>query len=284
MRSRWAIVLAFCTLACSAARGAPAYRAVEASGSDPASPVTGPPGTGASAVPGSTEVDRETPAPTQGRVRVRAGCAVIGGSPCAIYDPPAVESRECLGPFDIDRYEVSVGEYDECVRAGRCSPADVVDAYRCAFRRGDPELPMDCVSFRQAREYCVYVGGRLPTEAEWVLVAYGDPARPFPWGDDPGVAAGLVCTSRPRYSCSLSPRSTSGEPPSPEGVHGLASGVAEWVESNLAPEERHVARGSSYEAAAPEEFGPCSRSVARDTGFYAVGFRCAYAISEGSAD
>jgi len=82
--------------------------------------------------------------------------------------------------FAIDRDEVTVHDYKRCIEAGACaldplvvSPAGfVTDA-----------SPMVDVTWAEARAYCRWRGGRLPTEAEWERAARGDDARIWPWGD-----------------------------------------------------------------------------------------------------
>lgn len=109
-----------------------------------------------------------------------------------------------VASFVLDRREVTVRAWRQCVAAGRCAePA-------CP---ADERAPVRCVSWEEARAYCAFRRGRLPSEAEWERAAAGLlPAhRAYPWGDampDAGV-----------------PRDRTDE-----GVLGLASGVAEWTE------------------------------------------------------
>ncbi len=100
----------------------------------------------------------DAPALPQGMVEVPAGEFMMG-DPNLLNAGPAHNVH--LDGFAIDKFEVSVAEYDAFVKAtGGKMPATPAWGWR-------PKDPMVNVDWVEAAAYCKSKGKRLPTEAEW---------------------------------------------------------------------------------------------------------------------
>ncbi len=127
-------------------------------------------------------------------------------------------------PFFIAKTEVTVAQYLACVKAGACTKPGCEQA--CA------DHPVVCVNWDQANAFSRWVGGRLPTEAEWEFAARGGGRDvEFPWGDEPTTCARAVISDPacPRSTwtlpvCSKTPGNT------PQGLCDMAGNVWEWTQ------------------------------------------------------
>jgi formylglycine-generating enzyme required for sulfatase activity len=121
------------------------------------------------------------------------------------------------------RTEVTNAQYDRCVRAGVCTaPSNSV--WR-DVRFADH--PVTDVSWDQASVYAQWVGGSLPTEAQWEKAARGTDLRAYPWGDQEPTVSLLNFEGS-----GIGGTSAVGSYPigaSPYGALDMAGNVWEWV-------------------------------------------------------
>lgn len=98
-------------------------------------------------------------------------------------DPDRAPARSIhLDAFEIDRFEVTAGEYAACVAAGTCAATDA-GPFCTSGVLGKERHPINCIDYPRAAAYCAFVGKRLPTEAEWEKAARLPKGRLFGWGD-----------------------------------------------------------------------------------------------------
>ena len=88
-----------------------------------------------------------------------------------------------LDAFWIDATELTNSKYAKCMSSGVCGLPSKFE--------NDPEyanFPVDYITWEDAKTYCEWIGGRLPTEAEWEKAARGGLiGKNYPWGDEPPV-------------------------------------------------------------------------------------------------
>lgn len=86
-----------------------------------------------------------------------------------------------VNEFWIMRTEVTYRQYAACIEAKACTePDDDPNRWRDPMYAAHPVTNID---WQQANAYAAWVGGRLPTEAEWEKACRGQDARLYPWGN-----------------------------------------------------------------------------------------------------
>jgi formylglycine-generating enzyme len=249
-----------------------------------------------------------------GMVMVPGGTFTMGDTGAESASP--VQPGQTVSPFLIDRYEVTVARFRRFWNAGHPAvPSGAVSypgnpAFLYAGTVQEPALrpsctwstvagsyenhPIDCLNWATSQAFCVWDGGRLPTEAEWEFAARGTDGRPFPWGTRADLP---VCTSSPRTRAS----SCAEDDPlflsdaSPWGVLHMAGNVqefcADWYAvygsscwrgmsaSNPICSDNSigepVVRGGSWTSSDPTNWRSASRHAYSALYDLQVGFRCA---------
>jgi formylglycine-generating enzyme required for sulfatase activity len=169
----------------------------------------------------------QPPVDTPVYVWIEAGAFLMGSDP--EVDLQAYEEEFPQHPVDLDgfwimRTEVTNEQYARCVKAAVCEPPGNERWQRAEYARE----PVTDVNWYQASTYAAeWVGGRLPTEAEWEKACRGTEGGLYPWGNEAPDPARL------NFSASgLNGVVPVGSyPPGAYGLYDMAGNVWEWTSS-----------------------------------------------------
>ncbi len=163
-----------------------------------------------------------------GMIYIPEGMVIVGsksGDPCE--KPPYKINLEA---FYIGKYEVTNQEYRDFVtESGYAAPQHWEGNQ---IPPGLEKHPVTWVSFEDAEAYCLWKGGRLPSEAEWERAAHGAQPALYPWGDefDPNRANIWQAGRRGTAPVGSYPLGASRF-----GVEDMAGNVFEWVNDFFHP-------------------------------------------------
>ncbi|CAN5559587.1 N/A [soil metagenome] len=232
-----------------------------------------------------------------GMLLVPAGRFTMGSSDAAAPPNEKPTHPESVAAFWIDKTEITVGAYRVCVGAKKCAPPQRSSPL-CTWTMGEDALPVSCVRYSDADQYCRYVGKRLLREAEWEYAARGMRPIRYPWG-----GSFSSCAAAATLINDATARACTGRAPSHVGVHAMGVSpfgvfdmtgnveewTADWYVEHVAPGAQphsgasHVLRGGGW--LSPPGL---SKTTSRNWGSSVeagpnVGFRCGRSESERAA-
>ena len=212
-----------------------------------------------------------------GMIAIPGGEFMMGRDDGNEYEKPAHPVK--VNPFLIDQYEVTNEQYAEFVRQNhRNPPRHWADGN---YAVGEAKLPVYNVNWFDARDYCEWKGGRLPSEEEWEFAARGRENRLYPYGNE-----WKPQFSNARETGLAKPQGVGNYPDgaSPFGLLDMAGNIAEWTSSDFTPYPGSPAReqsgfkiirGGAFNAPAKEQTATDRFFDRPERSFDYIGFRCA---------
>ena len=170
-------------------------------------------------------------------------------------DTELPQHRIWLDTYDMDRDEVSLGEYLAFLQQRKLHPSDelqkliwhVITVHSIPYQTL-ARWPALYVTWAEANDLCLAKYARLPTEAEWEKAARGPDGRLFPWGETtPNPTLAMFGQHHVHEIPILAEVDSHEAGKSPYGLHHMAGNIAEWVQDWF---------GSDYYASMPERNPP----------------------------
>ncbi|HYC54984.1 MAG TPA: SUMF1/EgtB/PvdO family nonheme iron enzyme [Candidatus Binatia bacterium] len=134
-------------------------------------------------------------------------------------------------PFEILSTEVTVADFQACVKAGKCEAASV-DAQCNISDAAKTDHPVNCINHDGAKDVCEHLGGRLCTSSEWLAACRGADNRAFPYGaafDPAACQAGSYENAAAGGKNTVAAGSMKGCQGGMENLFDMSGNVSEWV-------------------------------------------------------
>jgi len=176
---------------------------------------------------------RYTLAP-EGMAFIPGGTFLMGSKE---YENERPEHQVYVDAFYMDKYEMTVAQYQRFLKAtGRQEPYDwnYSDNWRKQLRY--PNQPVVYVNWEDANAYALWLGKRLPTEAEWEYAARGGntgldgkPKYQYPWGNEASAnRANFDADGNRRSDWERYLQDVGSFSPNGYGLYNMAGNVSEW--------------------------------------------------------
>ncbi len=180
----------------------------------------------------------------------------------SIYGQPA---------FWIDKTEVTIGMYKQCVNEGVCKEP-INPGYKYGIDSYS-NYPISSVTYTEAEFYCHWLDKDLPKNVEWETAAGGYDGRRYPWGDEKASGYANINLIESKLLYPVDVRSYQGGS-SPFGVMNMIGNVSEWIADIrfVRSEPYHLLKGgSSQDTLTSISIGHLTIGISSiDTGFRCV--------------
>lgn len=153
-------------------------------------------------------------------------------------DTELPQHRVWVDSYEIDRDEVSLGEYLDFLRQQKRPPGEELQkliwhviTIHSVSDQTLSRWPALYVTWAEANSLCEARHTRLPTEAEWEKAARGSEGRLFPWGEvTPNSTLAMFGQHHVHEIPILAAVDSHEEGKSPYGLQHMAGNIAEWVQ------------------------------------------------------
>ena len=168
-------------------------------------------------------------------VTIPSGSFMMGADDWSDRQP---RHQVAIKTFQMAKTLVTNKQYLACVQAGACTAPEEGGI---RFGSNGDDQPAIDVDWNQARNFCKWAGGRLPSEAEWEYAARSEgKEQKYPWGDEEATCARAVisedgCSHLGSVGCGCGRNATWAVCSRPagnteQGLCDMAGNVWEWVQ------------------------------------------------------
>ncbi len=140
-----------------------------------------------------------------------------------------------LTDFWIMTTEVTVQMFKICTDEGACNSSYVGTDAECNLS-GMQKHPVNCIEWEGMKQFCSFIGGRLPTEAQWERAYRGDHDGEaesywiYPWGNSQKPTCNRVVMNDGGSGCGQNSTNEAGAKPATSfELFNMGGNVSEWT-------------------------------------------------------